>query len=97
VGLVTWRTGRKVGRTIYLQLGQDPSDDDVLIGVMDRPDLAEIVVDAVNEWTTERPVCDGCERHFPCRHCQRGRTERDAVLWHQTAPDELVRPPRWST
>jgi hypothetical protein len=35
-----WRTGRKVGRTIYAQLGPEPSDDDPLIGVMDTPELA---------------------------------------------------------
>lgn len=35
-----WRTGRKVGRTIYR--------NDELVGVMDTPQLAEQVVDAVN-------------------------------------------------
>lgn len=44
----TWRTGRKVGRTIYAQMGPEPSDDDPLIGVMDTPDLARLVVRAVN-------------------------------------------------
>jgi hypothetical protein len=39
-----WRTGRKVGRTIYAQLGDVPSDDDPLIGVMDTPELAAIAV-----------------------------------------------------
>ncbi|MCA1673038.1 MAG: hypothetical protein LC799_12855 [Actinobacteria bacterium] len=43
-----WRTGRKVGRTIYLQQGDEPSDDDQLIGLMDTPELARQVVDAVN-------------------------------------------------
>lgn len=43
-----WRTGRKVGRTIYLQVGPEPSDDDVLIGVMDTPELAALAVQAVN-------------------------------------------------
>lgn len=38
-----WRTGRKVGRTIY-----DATDE--LIGVMDTPALAKIVVDAVNRY-----------------------------------------------
>ena len=38
--LLSWRTGRKVGRTIYAQLGPEPSDDDVLIGMMDTPELA---------------------------------------------------------
>lgn len=36
-----WRTGRKVGRTIY-----DAQDE--LIGVMDTPELADRVVQAVN-------------------------------------------------
>lgn len=35
-----WRTGRKVGRTIYAQQGTEPSDDDPLIGVMDTPEIA---------------------------------------------------------
>ncbi len=42
-----WRVGRKVGRTIYAQVGPEPSDDDVLIGVMDTPELALMVVNAV--------------------------------------------------
>jgi hypothetical protein len=45
---VIWRVGRKVGRTIYEQLGPEPSDDDELIGVMDTVELAAIVVQAVN-------------------------------------------------
>ena len=44
-----WRTGRKVGRTIYRQVGEEPSDDDRLIGVMDTPELAALVVEAVNQ------------------------------------------------
>ncbi|MGH2702825.1 MAG: hypothetical protein ACRDJ2_13770 [Actinomycetota bacterium] len=39
-----WRTGRKVGRTIYEQRGLEPSDDDVLIGMMDTPQLARRAV-----------------------------------------------------
>jgi len=35
-----WRVGRKVGRTIYVQLRDEPSDDDPLIGVMDTRALA---------------------------------------------------------
>lgn len=37
---VTWRTGRHVGRTVYAQAGPEPSDADLLIGVMDTPELA---------------------------------------------------------
>lgn len=44
-----WRTGRKVGRTIYAQLQEVPSDADPLIGVMDTPELAHAAVHAHNE------------------------------------------------
>lgn len=44
VGVLPWRVGRKVKRTIYQQIGPDPSDDDVLIGMMDTPELASEVV-----------------------------------------------------
>jgi hypothetical protein len=45
-----WRTGRKVGRTIYIQrLSEQPTDEDHLIGVMDTPELAALVVASVNE------------------------------------------------
>lgn len=43
-----WRVGRKVGRTIYAQLGDAPSDDDKLIGVMDTAMFAVDAVDAHN-------------------------------------------------
>jgi len=43
-----WRVGRKVGRTIYVQAGDEPSDNDQLIGVMDSPELAQAAVNAVN-------------------------------------------------
>lgn len=42
------RAGRKVGRTIYWQVGGEASDSDPLIGVMDTRMLAAGVVDAVN-------------------------------------------------
>lgn len=43
-----WRTGRKVGRTIYAQPGEHPDDNDPLIGVMDTPALAHEAVTAHN-------------------------------------------------
>jgi hypothetical protein len=42
------RTGRRVGRTIYVQLGDTPSDNDQLVGVMDTPELAALVVTSTN-------------------------------------------------
>jgi hypothetical protein len=43
-----WRTGRKVGRTIYEQQYDEPSDGDPLIGVMDTYTLAKAAVEAHN-------------------------------------------------
>ena len=48
-----WRVGRHVGRTIYVQVSEDPSQRDLLIGVMDSAELAQLVVDLVN--AHERP------------------------------------------
>jgi hypothetical protein len=44
-----WRTGRKVGRTVYVQWGNEPSDADTLIGMMDSVEIAEEAVSAHNE------------------------------------------------
>lgn len=48
-----WRTGRKVGRTIYVMdddgiYAPEAGDDDPLIGVMDTRELAQEAVDAHN-------------------------------------------------
>lgn len=43
-----WRVGRKVGRTIYAQVGALPSDNDPLIGLMDTFELAHEAVNAHN-------------------------------------------------
>jgi hypothetical protein len=45
---MTWRTGRKIGRTIYSQVGDQPSDHDPLIGLMDTGTLADHAVKAHN-------------------------------------------------
>ena len=44
------RTGRKVGRTLYLQVGEQSSDDDLLIGVMDTRKLGRLVAAAMNAY-----------------------------------------------
>lgn len=44
---MTFRVGRTVGRTLY-DHGDDP-ERGKLIGLMDTPELAQRVVDAVNE------------------------------------------------
>lgn len=43
-----WRVGRSVGRTIYAMAGEQGSDADPLIGVMDTPELAAEAVRAHN-------------------------------------------------
>lgn len=50
-----WRVGRKGGRTIYAQIGPEPSDDDVLIGVMDTRSIAQEAVSAHNRVLDGRP------------------------------------------
>ena len=47
---VRWRTGTSVGRTIYIQAADTPSKQDQLIGLMDTPVMADLVVVAVNHW-----------------------------------------------
>lgn len=41
------RQGRKVGRTLYEQIGPEPSDDDRLVGLVDSSELARVIVLAV--------------------------------------------------
>lgn len=49
-----YRVGRHLGRTIYLQHGDDPNrDHDELIGIMDTPELGQLVVDALNTYVDD--------------------------------------------
>jgi len=50
-----WRVGRKVGRTVYAQVGDEPSDNDLLIGVFDTKELAQAAVDAHNKLRKTAP------------------------------------------
>ena len=43
-----FRTGRKLGRTVYAMASVVPSDEDVLVGVMETPYMASVVVDLLN-------------------------------------------------
>lgn len=47
--LKKWRTGRKLGRTVYAQAGKEPADDDVFLGLMDTPELAREACEAHNK------------------------------------------------
>lgn len=54
-----WRTGRRVGRTVYAQFSKDPAGTDVLIGVMDTPELADEAVASHNAVLAMRPAPAG--------------------------------------
>lgn len=57
-----WRTGRKLGRTLYVRKYTDrASDEDRFLGIMDTPEDAKRVVDAVNAVVRVR------ELHRPAR------------------------------
>lgn len=43
-----FRTGQRVGRTIYLHVQGDTELDGTLVGVMDTRRLAQLAVDAMN-------------------------------------------------
>lgn len=47
-----FRTGRSLGRTVYAQVGDEPSDDDLLVGMMETPYMAELVVELLNRHLT---------------------------------------------
>lgn len=57
--LIPWRVGRSIGRTIYLQTTDQPTKGDILIGIMDTPALAALVVAAVNQHQGTYPYTDG--------------------------------------
>lgn len=47
------RQGRKLSRTdgpqtLYIQRGDEPSDDDPCVGMVITPDVAKVIVQAVN-------------------------------------------------
>lgn len=71
-----WRTGRKLGRTLYQRTYTDgPSDDDKFLGIVDTSELAQHVVAAVNAVALIRelhkPVTDGHIRAKKvCEHCR---------------------------
>lgn len=43
-----WRQGRRVGRCIHAMTAPVPSEEDVLIGVMDSPHLSQHIVEIHN-------------------------------------------------
>jgi hypothetical protein len=47
---MTFRVGRHLGRTIYQVVGDEPSESDRLIGMMDTPEIGAYVVEALNTY-----------------------------------------------
>lgn len=43
------RQGRRNARTLYLQLGDDPSDQDVSLGFMVDPNVAALIGEALTD------------------------------------------------
>jgi hypothetical protein len=68
---MTWRVGRKLGRTLYR--------DEVLVGMVDTPEIATAIVDAMNATTAEARcrdcgtaltvIPDGFGEAFSCPAC----------------------------
>lgn len=56
---MTTRQGRKVPRMLYEQMGSEPADDDPIIGLVDTPELAALIVTAVNAWTLNTEIREG--------------------------------------
>ena len=62
-----WRPGRESGRTLYEQRGPEPSDRDLLIGVLDYPEVVDIAARSVNAlaWVWRLRKADLEEEHRP--------------------------------
>ena len=48
------RTGRKQAQNLYVQMGDDPSDEDEYIGVIFDPTRAKYLCEIVSEYWSER-------------------------------------------
>jgi len=83
---LTTRQGRKVPRMLYQQLGPEPADDDPVIGLVDTPELAALIVAAVNArhhggMMKPHPY-QPPRMGFHCRRCGSLRTHRcHQPLW----------------
>lgn len=53
-----WRIGRSIGRTLYIPNGDVPSKLDICIGMVDSPEFARLIVDAINGLRTIDPSFD---------------------------------------
>lgn len=88
-----WRTGRKVGRTLYL--------DGALAGVMDTPEMASAIVDAMNRTCStcgklENQNCSNAfhsqTERFDCAECGEGVSVDEERCCTQCGRDANVMP-----
>lgn len=45
---VKLRTGRHLGRTLYLQVSDHPTDSDRFLGILDSPEIATLIMVEIN-------------------------------------------------
>lgn len=99
--LTAWRVGRRVGRTVYAVVGEAPSDDDVLVGVMDTPTLAEVAVAGHNLTLQRRCSRSGSHVGEDARDDYRNMISTcgtcGARMWTSTQPNVAVRLPEHDT
>lgn len=94
-----FRVGRKLGRTIYMQRGEEPSDADMFLGIMDSRAMAATIVHVLNTSADlEPPVYDDAhdDALLDTADHTKPTTERSALVtvqdWleanrHQTAEE----------
>lgn len=85
--MTKWRTGRSLGRTVYLQLGDEPSKADELVGMMETRALADRVVALHN-----REVDGGGEVSpmLPLEEDVRAALNRNSAENSSNTPDYLL-------
>jgi hypothetical protein len=93
----TWRTGRKVRRTIYAQLGSFASDDDRLIGTMDTPELAAQACAGRNAARTMGTVVTALSRSLKAAYIElaQGHPEAAAQWIASAVPGEVWDGDQW--
>jgi hypothetical protein len=65
------RVGRSVGRTLYVQTSADPSKDDLYIGSVDSPEIAEWLVGRANvrPFNVNTGGWHECQGRDDCKKC----------------------------
>lgn len=84
-----WRPGRSIGRTIYAQLLSSPHDNDVLLGMVDFPDLARHICDVHNKFLMEQGnkhpnifIAVENKMQHTCKRCGTDKSE----MWWKCCP-----------